>query len=940
MKKTLAIANLYLILTLIANAQSTEVVYLSGTGFDQTVEWDFYCTAGMNSGSWTKIDVPSCWEQQGFGEYNYGHVSFEERLKEEGIYRHSFRVPRDWKGKNIRIVFEGVMTDCAVTVNGKSAGPVHQGAFYRFDYDISRVLKFGQQNLLEVNVKKFSDNESVNQAERKADYWIFGGIFRPVYLEIKPDEHIERVSIDARDDGSFNSAIDIATGRKASSLQVSIVDATGIEIARFPAPIEKQQDRILVNGKVESPLLWSPEFPHLHSANFTLLDGQGNVLHEMSEKIGFRTIEVREQDGIYVNDVRIKYKGVNRHTFHPDHARTSSKTFSIEVVNLLKDMNMNAVRMSHYPPDPHFLDVCDSLGLFVLDELSGWQRPPYDSVVGRKLLKEMITRDVNHPSVVMWDNGNEGGWNTTYDRDFTELDIQQREVNHPWAVFEKTNTAHYVEYDYLSLDHFATRSVFFPTELLHGLYDGGHGAGLEDFWLRMWHHPLCAGGFLWVFADEAVKRTDTGELDSDGNHAPDGILGPYYEKEGSFYTIREVWSPVFIEKRYITPEFNGVFNIENRFHYTNLDQCSFSYHWIQLPRPGENGSVIPGKPVPSEILAEGVPVVDPMAPMQRGVLKVPKPENWLAADALILEVYDPHGRLIHSWSWPVKSPEVKVIELLPALEPDQAADNQTISLVEMPDRFILEASGTHVEISKASGMLEKVSSGGKELPLSGGFIVGKAHPPVTKLEQIRDGNTLQVRVSFDDDSRFEWILYADGLLNLKARYSMDKSRVPFAGISFTYPEEKIKEVQYLGNGPFRVWKNRMSGVGFGVWDKQYNNIITGHTGFEYPEFKGYYSNLYWVMLRDHQDIDFRVYCRSEDIFLRLYSPEESPDPAQTAITHPPGDISFMHGIPAIGTKFKDAGLLGPQSRPYQYTRRRIQGGALNLDLTFDFRSEK
>ena len=98
-------------------------------------------------------------------------------------------------------------------------------------------------------------------------------------------------------------------------------------------------------------------------------------------------MEVREQDGIYVNGVRIKFKGVNRHTFRPNYARASSKAFSIEDVNLIKDMNMNAVRMSHYPPEKHFLDVCDSLGLFVINELTGWQEPPYDSVVGRKTVE-------------------------------------------------------------------------------------------------------------------------------------------------------------------------------------------------------------------------------------------------------------------------------------------------------------------------------------------------------------------------------------------------------------------------------------------------------------------------------------------------------------------------------------------------------------------------
>ncbi len=941
MKKSLAFAAISFILSLMAGAQSTKLLYLSGTGFDHTVEWDFFCTAGMNSGAWTKIDVPSCWEQQGFGAYNYGHVPFEDRLKEEGHYRYSFTAPAEWKGKHIRIVFEGVMTDCAVLVNGKTAGPVHQGAFYRFDHDISRLLKYGQENLLEVNVKKFSDNESVNQAERKADYWTFGGIFRPVYLEIKPKEHIERVAIDARGDGSFHSDINLSGDRKASSLQVKILDADGNEQARFSSTVERNSRVARISGKVEGVHQWTPEFPHLYTASFNLLDAQGNTLHETAERIGFRTVEVREQDGIYVNDVRIKYKGVNRHTFHPDHARTSSKSFSIEVVNLLKDMNMNAVRMSHYPPDPFFLDVCDSMGLFVLDELAGWQRPSYDSVVGRKLLKEMIVRDVNHPSVVMWDNGNEGGWNTNYDHDFKELDIQQREVNHPWGLFEKTNTAHYVEYDYLSLDHFAPRGIFFPTELLHGLYDGGHGAGLEDFWLRMWHHPLSAGGFLWVFSDEAIKRTDTGELDSDGNHAPDGILGPYHEKEGSFYTVREVWSPVFIEKRYITPEFNGIFNIENRFHYTSLDQCSFIYRWIKYPRPGEQGAMVAGKPVPSEVLAKGVPAVDPLTPMRRGILRVPQPKGWMASDALLLEAHDPHGRLIHTWTWPVKSPEVITAELLPASPPPaQNIDNQGTRLTEMPDRIIMEVSGTLVEISKETGRLEKVVAAGNELPLAGGFIVGKESPAVKNLEHYEVGNKLHVKVNFEDQSHFEWILHEDGLLDLKARYGMDRSTVPFAGISFFYPEEQIQGVQFLGNGPFRVWKNRMPGGNFAVWNKPYNNTITGHAGFFYPEFKGYYSHLYWVTFSDNQSHEFTVYCRTEDIFLRLFSPEESPDPAKTTVRHPAGDISFMHGIPAIGTKFKEAGQLGPQSRPYQYNYRRLKGGALDLDLSFDFHNLK
>src|SRR5215207_1154695 len=121
----------------VTNAQQTEIKYLSGTGNDNTVDWQFYCTGGMNSGKWTTIPVPSCWELQGFGKYDYGFAKDSVRGKEQGLYKYEFTVPADWKEKKINIVFEGSMTDTEVKVNGKSAGEIHQEAFYAFKYDIS-----------------------------------------------------------------------------------------------------------------------------------------------------------------------------------------------------------------------------------------------------------------------------------------------------------------------------------------------------------------------------------------------------------------------------------------------------------------------------------------------------------------------------------------------------------------------------------------------------------------------------------------------------------------------------------------------------------------------------------------------------------------------------------------------------------------------------------
>ena len=157
-------------------AQQTDKIYLSGKDFEHPVQWDFYCTEGNNSKTWSKINVPSQWELEGFGEYTYGRwykeLNQKEPSKEEGLYKYEFEVPASYKDKDILIAFGGAMTDTEVKINGKLAGAIHQGGFYEFKYDISSLLKFGSKNTLEVHVWKHSANKSVNAAERRADWWL------------------------------------------------------------------------------------------------------------------------------------------------------------------------------------------------------------------------------------------------------------------------------------------------------------------------------------------------------------------------------------------------------------------------------------------------------------------------------------------------------------------------------------------------------------------------------------------------------------------------------------------------------------------------------------------------------------------------------------------------------------------------------------------------
>src|SRR5215213_9421678 len=228
---------------LFVSAQQKEIRYLSGTDSKNTVAWDFYCTGGRNSGKWTTIQVPSHWEQQGFGAYNYGrdYKTYGRNFRfadEQGLYKYNFTVPASWKGKEVFIVFEGSMTDTEVKINGRSAGPVHQGAFYRFKYNITDKLKFGQANLLEATVSKMSADESVNNAERLADYWVFGGIFRPVYLEAVPKQFIDHTAIDAKADGRFSMNVFPANIKNTRSVLAEIVDARGRIVSKTNTTIK------------------------------------------------------------------------------------------------------------------------------------------------------------------------------------------------------------------------------------------------------------------------------------------------------------------------------------------------------------------------------------------------------------------------------------------------------------------------------------------------------------------------------------------------------------------------------------------------------------------------------------------------------------------------------------------------------------------------------
>jgi hypothetical protein len=918
-------------------AQQKEIQYLSGTDNKHTVAWDFFCTSGRNSGYWTKIQVPSHWEQQGFGSYNYGrdyktngrNARFAD---EEGQYKHSFSVPAAWKNKKVFIVFEGSMTDTDVKINGKSVGAVHQGAFYRFKYDITDKISFGAKNTLEATVSKMSADASVNNAERLADYWVFGGIFRPVYLEAVPKEFVDYVAIDAKADGSFAMQVFGKGLKKGRTIVADIFDSNGNTIATTNVKVNDGDSVVVLNTKVDNAFQWTSETPYLYQVNVYLKDEakrkflffkSNKTIYKLTEKFGFRTIEVRRGDGIYINGVQVKMKGANRHVWWPETGRSVNPEIDLMDVQLMKEMNMNAVRCSHYPPDKTFLNYCDSLGLYVLDELAGWQKF-YSAKAGEPLVRELVTRDLNHPSIIFWDNGNEGGTNKELDDDFYKWDFQKRPVIHPHHRpgnhFNGIDCNHYEDY-YSTKKILDDSLIYMPTEFLHAQDDGGAGAAMSDFWELHWNAKKSGGGFIWALVDEAIVRTDFNNvLDANGLNANDGIMGPHREKEGSFFALKEIFSPVKIRMKELPQNFSGEIDVENRFHYTNLSQCSFQWALVNYRKPFD---LLAGYTIEKR----GTATSPSVAPGAKGSVNLSLPADYKNYDAVIVAAYDPFKKEIHKWTWKIKKNEAFLASLI-------TANDSTASFTETDSTYTIKGSDVTLLLDKKTGLLLNAKNAvGDPLSFAKGPVLVQGKATVTGSKHYKEGKSEVVEFTYDGTMKYvRWKMQGSGWTEMEYEYELNGS-YSFAGVSFSYPENYMLGAKWLGKGPYRQWKNRSAGTPVNVWQNLYNNTHTSYNPIVYPEFKGYYGDIAWM---EFNTVEGKFYVASKDtaLYVRLFD-FYALSGARPHPELPVGNISFLDCIPPIGTKLAlginaNTSALGPQSEPTK------MAGSIKRSLYFYF----
>ena len=622
---------------------------------------EFYQT-DFNDKDWVGFPVPANWEVNGYGtpiyvsagypfkidpprvmgEPKVDYTTYKER-NPVGQYRRSFQLPAGWEARGQTFLrFEGVMSAFYVWINGERVG-YSQGSMEPSEFNITNYLHAGE-NQIALEVYRYSDGSYLEDQ----DFWRFGGIHRSIHLLHTPDIRIRDyavrtlpVSTDYQDfilqiDPQF-SVYRGMTG-KGTTLQGVLKDASGREIATLKGDVEDILDLEHKAGRmnewypqrgprklgrmsatIKSPKRWTAETPYLYKLHLALLTAEGEVIEQVEQSVGFRSVEIRNGQ-LLVNGAPVRFRGVNRHEHDPRTARVMSEERMLQDILLMKQANINAVRTSHYPNVSRWYELCDSLGLYVMDEadieehgLRGtlastpdWHAAFLDRAV------RMAERDKNHPSIVMWSMGNESGYGPNFaaisawlhdfdptrpvhyegaqgaggEPDPKTVDVisrfytrvKQEYLNPGIAEGEDKERAENARWERLLeiAERTNDNRPVMTSEYAHSM--GNALGNFKEYWDEIYSNPRMLGGFIWDWVDQGIYKTlpdgrimvayggDFGDKPNLKAFCFNGLLMSDRETTPKYWEVKKVYSPVELRVE------SGELRVTNRNHHTDLSQ--------------------------------------------------------------------------------------------------------------------------------------------------------------------------------------------------------------------------------------------------------------------------------------------------------------------------------------------------------------------------------
>ena len=740
---------------------------------------DFMASDFAGNG-WDDIEVPSNWELKGYGQPIYSNIIYpftpnilDTTIKFDwkgpqpprppkiyrdnpvGSYFRDFIIPEDWKDLSVIIHFGGVTSAFYIWVNGREVG-YSQGSCLAAEFDITNYIKSGN-NRVAVQVFRWSDGSYLEDQ----DMWRLSGIHRDVmllaqpkialndsYVKTKLDENFQDAKLEIRPKVWVMKDAEKLDGWKVTA-QLFDANNTPVLSNELSASVKAIYEErwpprdvpkfAFMETKIRCPHKWSGEDPYLYKLVFSVINPEGQVVEARIQKIGFRKVEFSKRNELLINGKSVEIMGVNRHDHHMINGKALTHDDMQKDVELLKQFNFNAVRTSHYPNDPYFLELCNKYGIYVLDEANiechhlgsfipftpSWTAPVLSRVF------RMVERDKNNPCIIGWSLGNESGtgpafaaasaWVKEYDPSrFIHYEGAQGDPNDPhyiedagytvnsWPVYANPDDPDYVDvvsrmYPDLSAligmseSAHITRPIIM-CEYLHAM--GNSIGGLHDYWTEIRKRPNLIGGFIWDMIDQGILKThesgkkffayggDFGDVPNDQNFCLNGVFAADRTPNPHAWECRHEFQPVAFESVDVK---NGKVRIINRFVFSSLNK--YEIRW----ELAENSTTIQSGILPDQDIAAG----------ESSVIEIPykavqfKAENeyWLR-----LSLHEKSDRL-----WCKKSFELAKDQLLmkkcESLKPYVSASNEKLAVNETQEGIEISGKRVSVFVSKTNGEL-------------------------------------------------------------------------------------------------------------------------------------------------------------------------------------------------------------------------------------------
>jgi beta-galactosidase len=686
-------------------------------------------------GTWDEIAVPSNWQLQGYGHPIYTNIRYAwgdadpprvpHDLNTVGSYRREFTIPEAWQGRQVILHFAGVDSAFYLWVNGQEVG-YSQGSRTPAEFDITPFLQDGA-NVLAAEVYRYSDGSYLECQ----DFWRISGIFRDVFLYSVADLDIRDFEVAAGLDESYRDGrLDLtARVRNLSDadrdllIEVGLLDGDGkpvLDALEARAGVAAGGEVVVeLGGEVAAPMKWSAEVPNLYTLLLTLRDSEGSVVEVLTSKVGFRTSEIKNGQ-LLVNGVPILLKGVNRHEHDPVTGHYVTTESMVADILLMKRHNINAVRTSHYPDTPEWYELTDRFGLYVIDEANieshgiGYD---WDKTLGNKpewldahmdRTVSMVERDKNHPSIIIWSLGNEGGDGVNFEA--TSKWIHQRDSSRPVHYERAEERAHtdifapmYARIE--QIVEYAENHTDRPLILCEYTHAMGNSNGnLVDYWDAIYSHRQLQGGFIWDWVDQGLLQEVPGRpgesyfayggdleppgVYHDDNFCMNGLVSADRTPHPGLSEVKKVYqyvrsSPVDLAK--------GEVEVRNIYDFVGLDSLAGSW---QVTADGRE-------------IADGELPALAIGPAESKRLTIPYPA--IEAKAGVEYWLNLSFRLSEDTLWAKAGHEVAWEQFrLPFGVPTAKADSApmaALSIEENTDQVTIAGADFTVRFDRQSGML-------------------------------------------------------------------------------------------------------------------------------------------------------------------------------------------------------------------------------------------